>query len=210
MSKRVCTAAMACLALAAGSSSLRAQEAVVGGPPPEIRSLVDAFIAGVNGTPDAWEVMAKARFSPDFLAKRPAEERRKIHQSLRDEFGTVTFEGARREGPDAPLGLRVKGSTGVSGVISIGITAGNPPLITSVGVNVGGGGGGRGGAGGEGPPPPPITGAMTPEELSRALDAYLSKLAADDVFSGVALVAKNGAPSRTRSRTTLMPPVPSR
>jgi CubicO group peptidase (beta-lactamase class C family) len=41
-------------------------------------------------------------------------------------------------------------------------------------------------------PSPPITGSMSNDDLSRALDGYLSRLAQDDRFSGVALVARNG------------------
>lgn len=42
--------------------------------------------------------------------------------------------------------------------------------------------------------PPPITAAMTKDELSRALDAYVAPLAAKDEFAGVVLIAKDGQP----------------
>jgi CubicO group peptidase (beta-lactamase class C family) len=43
-------------------------------------------------------------------------------------------------------------------------------------------------------PAPPVTGSMTPDELSRALDGYIGEMAAADRFSGAVLIAKNGAP----------------
>ena len=45
-----------------------------------------------------------------------------------------------------------------------------------------------------GVPPPPINGTMASGEIERRLSDYFTKLAADDVFSGVALVARNGVP----------------
>lgn len=38
--------------------------------------------------------------------------------------------------------------------------------------------------------PPPITGAQSPAEMTAALDAYLTQLAAEDKFAGVVLVAR--------------------
>jgi len=181
-----------CAALALGSFHPRAQEVVRTGPPPEIRALVDGFMTATNsGNADTFEAMTKERFSPEFLKRRPAEERKKLFEKLRADFGTITLERGMREGPDAPLDLHVKGSTGVSGVISLELTDTDPPRIGEIRVDI---------KGKEGAPPaggprtPPINARMTTEELGRALDQYLLKLAADDVFSGVALVAKNGVP----------------
>jgi D-alanyl-D-alanine carboxypeptidase len=57
------------------------------------------------------------------------------------------------------------------------------------------GGRGRIGGPGSGPPlpPPPIAPSMTAAELSAGLDAFLSPLAASGEFSGVVLVARDGA-----------------
>ncbi len=41
---------------------------------------------------------------------------------------------------------------------------------------------------------PPIDRSLTSAEIDRRLDGYFTKLVADDVFSGVALVARNGVP----------------
>ncbi len=189
---RLRAAVMVCTALALAPGSVQAQDVVVTGPPSTIRALLEAFVKGLNGTnADAWEAMAQARFSPELLIKRPAPERRKMYEQLRADFGTFTVERVIRQGPDAPLELHVKGSTGLAGVITLDLSNTDPPRIASLGVDVGNKGGEPEAAG---PPPPPIAATMTDQEISRALDTYLSALAADDTFSGVALVAKNGAP----------------
>lgn len=52
-----------------------------------------------------------------------------------------------------------------------------------------------GGGPGQSPyPPPPISSSQSPAELSAALDRYLAKFAAEDTFSGVVLLAKDGVP----------------
>jgi CubicO group peptidase (beta-lactamase class C family) len=172
--------------------SMEARQVVTGGPPPEIRALIDAFTKAFNsGSASEWEAMAKERFSADLLAKRSAEERKQTFERLRADFGNVTLDQVRRRGPDAPLDLHVKGATGAVGVFSLELTESGPPRIANMSVTIGG----RGGETGPGDPPaPPVHARMTPDELSRALDAYLSRLAAADVFSGVALVAKNDVP----------------
>ena len=168
-----------------------AQEGVRMGPPPEIRALVDAVIKALNSGPDAWDALAQERFAPALLKQRPPAERRKQYEKLRADLGTITFDRATRQGPDAPLELHVKGSTGASGVVSLGIDTGNPPKISEFSVDV---------KGKDKEPPagnsfrPPIHGRMTADELNAALDAFLSRLAAADAFSGVVLVAKHGQP----------------
>ena len=170
---------------------LPAQEARRGGPPPEIRALVDAFLNAVNSsTAGDWETMAKERFSAAFLKARPAADRKKLYDSIKKDFGTVTFERAVREGPEAPLQLQVRGSTGATGTISLEIDAGNPPKITGINVNIGGGPN----TGAELTPPLPFNGRMSNDELTRALDDHLTMLTAADTFSGVVLVAKGETP----------------
>jgi CubicO group peptidase (beta-lactamase class C family) len=133
--------------------------------------------------------MTAVHFSPALLGKIDAGARRKLFESLRAEFGDVKVGRVTREGPGAPLQLEVTGSNGQRGVIELVLEAEKPFLIAGIGVDVGG----AAGRGSSGLPPPPINGSMTDAELSQALDAYLSGLAKDDVLSGVALVAKNGA-----------------
>ena len=90
-----------------------------------------------------------------------------------------------REGPDAPLRLNVKGAK-ASGVIVLDMDEGTPRRIFNLQL--------------EDPAPAandgavPINASMTSDEIDRRLDAYFTKLTADDQFSGVALVARNGVP----------------
>ena len=193
-----------CTLLVAAAVALPAQEVVRTGPPPEIRELVQNTIAAINADAAAFEAFALKSFAASFLEGRSREDRADLHQRLQSDFGTLTLERVMREGPDAPLDLHVKG-TRQSGVISIELatrvaaSAGadsSPPRIAGLRVRIGdAASGGRGdGAPSGGPPPPPVNGRMTSPEIERALDGYFTKLAADDVFSGVTLVAKNGVP----------------
>src|SRR5918995_936132 len=117
--------------LAAGAS-LPAQQVVGQGPPPEIRALVDAVITAVNsGSPDAWESFAQARFAPSLLQKQTREQRAEQYQQIATRFGTVAIQGVRRQGPDAPLELMVKGSAS-TGVIEVGVEGDATPKITSL------------------------------------------------------------------------------
>lgn len=167
---------------------VRAQEGNTGGPPPEIRALVAAVLQGVNGGPAAWEAMAGERFS-QALIERQSAARLATYDKLRADFGTVTLDRVMRRGPDAPLELQFSGSTGRVGVMVLVLTDARPPRVADLRVEAGR----KEEEAPGGPPPPPITGRMTSAELGRALDDYLSALAAADQFSGVALVAKDGA-----------------
>ena len=58
-----------CAALLVAPLTAR-QERVTTGPPPQICTWVEAVTAAVlDGSPDAWETMARERFAPDLLAK---------------------------------------------------------------------------------------------------------------------------------------------
>lgn len=166
--------------------ALSAQE----GPPPEIRQHVQALVAAYNsGSAEQWEAMAQEHFAPAGLAGRSAADRRDLLERLRGDFGnSITLDRVTREGPDAPLKLHVKGATGLEGVFELALEASGPFRIIRFAVEVGEP------AEDEQPgvPPPPISDSMTDADLSAGLDKYLAKLATDEVFSGVALVAKNG------------------
>jgi CubicO group peptidase (beta-lactamase class C family) len=167
-----------------------AQAVVKTGPPPEIRALVDGFMKAANsGSADAWEAFAREHFSPEHLQKRSEAERKQLFDRIRSDFGSIAFDRVTRRGPDAPLELTIKGSTGVMGVIVLELDASSPPRIANLTVDIGKKDADLGGV-----PPPPVNGRMTNDELSRALDGYFAKLAASDVFSGVVLVARNLAP----------------
>ncbi len=164
------------------------QQIVNAGPPPEIRSHIEALIKAWNsGSSDDWEKMAQQHFSPGELKRQPAEARKQIFDKARRDFGSISL--GRVEGPDQPLLLHIKGSTGASGIIELQLEQDSPYLIEGLRVKTG-----------EGNPAKPqtpvdspsVNGAMSNEQLSRALDKYFGKLAGDDTFSGDALVAKDG------------------
>jgi hypothetical protein len=118
--------------LAAPLAPLAARQERVGAPP-EIRELVEAFTAAVvGGSPETWETMARERFAPEYLAKLPAPERRKLYDQLSADFKGAKRGAVRRQGPDAPLELQMTGPSGPAGTIVLEITDGMPPKITSV------------------------------------------------------------------------------
>ena len=174
-----------CLVL---TSTLSAQ--VRQGPPPEIRTLIDDTVAALNsGKAEAWEAFAQKHYAPSLLQKQTPDARAKLYQQLVNEFGTVTRGPVTRQGPEAPLEMSVKGTRG-SGVIVLELEPGTPKIA---GLRVTAGDSSTPAAGGA--PPAPVNAAMTSAEIDKSLDGYFTKLAADDVFSGVALVAKNGVPA---------------
>jgi D-alanyl-D-alanine carboxypeptidase len=178
--------------LVASTLSLSAQEAVRKSAPPEIRELVQAVVAAANsGSADAWESFAQARFAPSLLKQQTREQRAQQYQQIADRFGTVAINGIRRQGPDAPLEMMVKGSKG-AGAIVIDIESETSPLIVSLTIEADPSAAAEAAPGGL--PPPPVDGKLSSDEISKRLDGYFTKLATDDVFSGVALVARNGVP----------------
>ncbi len=171
-------------------SPAHAQEVVRQGAPPEVRALVDAVVKALNDTPEAWEALAKERFTPALFKKQTAADRKAQHQKVRTDLGTVKFERATRMGPDAPLQLQLNGSTGATGTVTLEIDESTPLKVINITIETKGKsedakpGGFR----------PPVNAAMSTDELSAALDGFLGKLTTDDTFSGVVLVARNGAP----------------
>ena len=179
-----CTVVIVFLAAAAALRAI-----AQGGPPPEVREHIQAFTAALNhGGAEAWEQMAQAHFAPGFLARRSAAERRELFERLRGEFGRISIDRVTRRGPAAPLELHVRTTTGEAARILLQLEAASPFRIDGIGVEVGAGEGDDQ----PGVPPPPVNAGMSNEALARALDGYLSALAAQDVLSGVVLVAKQG------------------
>ena len=168
-----------------------AQEVVRTGPPPEMRALLEGLSKAINsGSVDAWESFAAERFAPDFLRNGSPQQRKEIFERMRSSFGTVTFDRIMRRGPEAPLEVNVKGSSGQSGIIAIELDASSPPRISNLSVEVGK----EARPDIDAVPAPPINRSMSGDELNRALDGYFSRLTNADTFSGVALVAQNGVP----------------
>src|SRR5262245_26568277 len=90
------------------------------GPPPEIRALLDGFAQAVNGGAASWEAYAQKYFAPALLKAETAAQRQALHQQIVDRFGQIARGPVRREGPEAPLLINVKGEK-ASGVISVSV-----------------------------------------------------------------------------------------
>lgn len=96
-----------------------AQEIIQTGPPPELRKNLDAFQKAFNsGNVDEYETMAKATFTPEYLKRQTADQRKAEYTKWHKAFGTIKFERVERNGMDAPLQISVKGSV-ASGVMWI-------------------------------------------------------------------------------------------
>jgi CubicO group peptidase (beta-lactamase class C family) len=168
-----------------------ALDAQTPGPRPETRELLDALRSALNsGNAATWEAFAQERFTADLIKRRTPAERGEMHERVHADLGTISFDQVRRRGPAAPLEISVSGSTGETAALVLEIVDGTPLKISSLTLDIGR----REVAPGDGPAPPPISAKMSNEQLHAALDQYFAKLAAGDVFSGVALVARRSAP----------------
>lgn len=147
---------------------------------------IAATIAALSAGPEAFETYAKDAYASPTLARSTPEQRKTMAQNLRAEFGTMNIKELKRLSP-TKVSVRVEGSTGMTGTFTFDHEEAAPFRLTGFGVTVGGGGQ-------DGPPmpPPPVNGRMSGKEIGTGLDAYLEKLVADDRFSGVALVARDG------------------
>lgn len=188
MSRRVWIPVLLGAAILSGGRTMAGSPGQVTSAPPEIKALIEAFISAANGTPAQWEAMAKERFAPALLKRDTPAVRAALQQQLKKTFGTISRDRVLREGPDAPLEINIKGSTGATGVIRVTIENAAPFRITEVtlGKPEGGDAAAKQGA------LPPVNASMSPDALSSALDGYLSGLAAADTFSGAVLVARDG------------------
>lgn len=157
------------------------------GPPPEIRSHIDALVRALNsGSSDEGEKMAQDHFSRSELKRHSAEERKQTFDRVRQDFGTISL--GRIDGPDQPLQLHIKGSTGANGVIELKLEQDTPYRIDDLRVKIGT----DHDTSESSIAPPLVNGGMSNQQLTAALDNYFRKLTASDVFSGNVLVAKDG------------------
>jgi hypothetical protein len=128
MTIRILIPALAFALLAAAPA--HAQEVVRKEAPPEIKQLVGAIVQAVNGSADEFESFAQKHFAPELLKKHSAAERASLHGRLSSTFGQIGINGIRREGPDAPLLMQVKGSKS-EGQISVELDLSTPPKIVA-------------------------------------------------------------------------------
>jgi|688.fasta_scaffold134439_2 CubicO group peptidase (beta-lactamase class C family) len=173
--------------LVAAGAATSAQQLVQTGPPPEIRALVEGFIQAVNGDDAAWDAYAQARYAPAYLQAQTPQERAALHRQIVDRFGIVARGPVRREGPEGPLEISIKG-TKAEGVIAVHVDDATF-RITRISLD-----GSLPGDAAGALPPVPIDRTLSGDELTRRLGAYLAGLVRDGVFSGVALVARQGVP----------------
>ena len=162
--------------------------ALAQGLEPAMRARVDAFVAALSsGSPELYEAMAREHFAPDLLARRSAEDRKEMLERVHGDFGALSVdrEIVRETGR---YELTVKGAKGGTARLELTLEPSPPHRITRVAIEIGDPPDEEGAP----LPPPPVTGEMAPEELSRALGAYLAGLQASDRFAGVVLVAKDG------------------
>ena len=110
------------------AATAHAQEVVRKEAPPEIRQLIGAVVQAVNGTAEGFESFAQERFAPELLKQQSAADRRTLHQKLSDSFGQIAVGAVRKEGPDGPMLLQVKGSKG-DGVIEVEVDGSAAPKI---------------------------------------------------------------------------------
>jgi hypothetical protein len=112
------------------AAAAHAQEVVRKEAPPEIRQLIGAVVQAVNGTAEGFESFAQERFAPELLKQQSAADRRTLHQKLSDSYGQITVGAVRKEGPDGPMLLQVKGAK-ADGVIAVEVDSSATPKIVA-------------------------------------------------------------------------------
>jgi hypothetical protein len=126
MTNRILVPVLTATLLAA--APLHAQEVVRKEAPPQIKELVGAVVQAVNGSAAEFESFAQKYFAPELLQKQSAADRAALHGRLSAAFGKIGINGIRRQGPDAPLQMQVKGDKS-EGEILVGIDSSDPPKI---------------------------------------------------------------------------------
>ena len=87
MTRRTLRFAVLFLAVAVGAAAQQRQ-----GPPPEMRALLDAVVAAVNGgSADAWNAFVEARFAPALAQKITRQQRDQMYQQIAADFGTIAL-----------------------------------------------------------------------------------------------------------------------
>jgi len=164
--------------------------------PAQIKARIDAFVQAVSsGDPAQFEKMVQEHYTPEYLAQRTPDERRRFIERVKGDLGTLSIRGMMaREGQ--PVRVVVRGATGQDGRFDITLEPGPPYRIARAGMIVGPAAAMELDDAG---PPPAARSSMKPEELARALDDYLAPRATADTFAGTVLVAKDGKPIYERA-----------
>ena len=120
------------MSLVFAATSAFAQEVVRKEAPPEIRTLFQELVKGANGDAAAWEAFAQAHFTPELLKKQTPAQRAEVQKQIVGRFGTIAVNAVRKEGPDGPLQVMVKGSK-AEGTIVVDLDLSSPKIF-SIGV----------------------------------------------------------------------------
>lgn len=179
---------------------LAAMLAMAAGQPPTLevaagtaRDPLQAIVAALeSGDAARFETAAQAHFAQELLSRRTAADRRQMIERLRADFGRIRANRIDRT-RDGQVRIRIAGSTGLAGTVELTLDSADGDRITRLGVQVGGP------EAEDADPPPPIAATMDETALAAALDAYLAPKVASDAFSGVVLVARDGAPVYQRA-----------
>ena len=115
--------------LVCAATTASAQEVVRKEAPPEIRTLFQEMVKGANGDAAAWEAFAQAHFTDALLKKQTPAQRADVQKQIAGKFGAITVGAVRREGPDGPLQVMVKGSK-ADGTIAIDLDFSSPKIFS--------------------------------------------------------------------------------
>ena len=175
--------------LVAGASA----QVRVGGPRPEVRDHLDSLVKAYNsGSPDEWEKFAQAHFAAQTLSARSQVQRKQFYSQMRKDLGdSIAITKVTREGPDEPLHVSLKTTSGEAATLIIDLEGAAPYRIRDIKVGV------DDQADEQQPshvPAAPINPHLSNNELSRSLDSYLQKFVSADTFSGAVLLAKDDTP----------------
>jgi CubicO group peptidase (beta-lactamase class C family) len=119
-------------------------------------------------------------YSPEFL-KIPMGDHLQFIAMVHDRTRGVEFQRVQEEKPsEATIVLKSKLTGGFQGLV-VHVEPGSPYRITDIGLR-----------GAKPPAGAKPTAKLTDEQMAAELDALISKLASADVFSGAALLAKDG------------------
>src|SRR5262249_38912289 len=161
---------------------------------PSARERASAILQALSsGEAAAFEAAAQANYTPALLAHRTPEERAGFAARLASDFGHFTLPALI----ETPQGLRAELHNGdLTAAFTFQFDDAPDHRIASLSLSVEAGGG-------HGVrlqlPPPAINAAMSPQEMSAAVDAWMAPAVAHDDFSGVVLIAHDGQALFTRA-----------
>ena len=151
---------------------------------PAMRERLSGTVRALNGTAEGFEAYAKDAFAKPLLEKETPEQRRKLFESIRAEYGTLEPGRAAREDP-----MRVRlGVTGTkkSGDLLIEHEVEPPHRITSLSIKP------SASVAPVSQPAPRV--GISAEAMAAEIDKYVAPLAEAGAFSGAVLVARDGVP----------------